>query len=242
MEDAHAAVLDLDGSEENSNAFFAVYDGHGGMFLCPRRFLTSSQFPWLGSAVAKFAGKNLHKRLVGEEAYKERNWEVALKKAFLGTDEDLIASKSHLESIISKETYLWKADLKEPSGSTAIAALVTNDSKIYVVSPVERPRSSLSQTLAQANAGDSRSVISVNGRVKSLSFDHKPTDQGQYLHIYLSVPRQSYFFFLQRRGHASYKRVDLLKIVGWMVCGFQNAHCSNDVNFFFQEISPCHAH
>jgi len=29
MEDAHAAVLNLDGNDEQ-NAFFAVYDGHGG--------------------------------------------------------------------------------------------------------------------------------------------------------------------------------------------------------------------
>lgn len=28
MEDAHATVLELDGREKN--AFFAVYDGHGG--------------------------------------------------------------------------------------------------------------------------------------------------------------------------------------------------------------------
>ena len=33
MEDAHAAVLDLDGPGEGSNAFFAVYDGHGGVFF-----------------------------------------------------------------------------------------------------------------------------------------------------------------------------------------------------------------
>lgn len=31
MEDAHAAVLDLDGVAD-SNAFFAVYDGHGGVY------------------------------------------------------------------------------------------------------------------------------------------------------------------------------------------------------------------
>lgn len=32
MEDAHAAILDLDQtSDESTNAFFAVYDGHGGM-------------------------------------------------------------------------------------------------------------------------------------------------------------------------------------------------------------------
>ena len=33
MEDAHVAVLDLDGPGESGNAFFAVYDGHGGAFL-----------------------------------------------------------------------------------------------------------------------------------------------------------------------------------------------------------------
>jgi len=38
MEDSHAAVLDLDGSEESSNAFFAVYDGHGGVFSITNDF------------------------------------------------------------------------------------------------------------------------------------------------------------------------------------------------------------
>lgn len=31
MEDSHAIVLDLDEQETETNAFFAVYDGHGGM-------------------------------------------------------------------------------------------------------------------------------------------------------------------------------------------------------------------
>lgn len=43
--------------------------------------------------MAKFAGLNVHKRLVTEEAYKNDDYEVALKKAFLGTDEDLLASQ-----------------------------------------------------------------------------------------------------------------------------------------------------
>ena len=30
MEDAHAVVLDLDGNQDATNTFFAVYDGHGG--------------------------------------------------------------------------------------------------------------------------------------------------------------------------------------------------------------------
>jgi protein phosphatase 2C family protein 2/3 len=30
MEDAHVTVLDLDEGQEDTNTFFAVYDGHGG--------------------------------------------------------------------------------------------------------------------------------------------------------------------------------------------------------------------
>ncbi|KAK7048343.1 putative general substrate transporter [Favolaschia claudopus] len=126
MEDAHAIVLDLDGEKDDSNTFFAVYDGHGG------------------STVARFAGQNVHQRLVKEEAYKESRYDEALKRAFLGTDEDLLANPAHT---------------RDPSGATAVAALVTKD-KIYV-----------------ANAGDSRSVLSVKGEVKPLSFDHKPSNE-----------------------------------------------------------------
>ncbi|KDR84393.1 hypothetical protein GALMADRAFT_237240 [Galerina marginata CBS 339.88] len=127
MEDAHATILDLDGNGDQNNAFFAVYDGHGG------------------SATAKFAGQNVHKRLTSEESYKEKNYKTALKKAFLGTDQDLLADKG-----------------RDASGCTAIAALLTNDNKIYV-----------------ANAGDSRSVIGIQGKAKDLSSDHKPTNYSE---------------------------------------------------------------
>ena len=43
--------------------------------------------------MAKFAGLNVHKRLVTEEAYKIGDYEVAFKKAFLGTDEDFLAGQ-----------------------------------------------------------------------------------------------------------------------------------------------------
>ncbi|KAF7314256.1 Protein phosphatase 2C [Mycena kentingensis (nom. inval.)] len=126
MEDAHATVLELDEGKEDTNTFFAVYDGHGG------------------STVAKFAGQNVHKRLLTEDSYKEAQYGEALKRAFLGTDEDLLANPAHT---------------RDPSGCTAVAALVTKD-KVYV-----------------ANAGDSRAVISVKGEVKPLSYDHKPTNE-----------------------------------------------------------------
>ena len=38
--------------------------------------------------MSKFAGTNVHKRLVSEGAYREKRYEEALKSAFLGTDED----------------------------------------------------------------------------------------------------------------------------------------------------------
>lgn len=55
-----------------------------------------------GGTVAKFAGQNVHKRLLTEESYKEKAYDTALKKAFLGTDEDLLASESD-----SPSSLLW---------------------------------------------------------------------------------------------------------------------------------------
>jgi len=69
----------------------------------------------------------------------------------LGTDEDILADPAHT---------------RDPSGCTAVAALLSHDNKIYV-----------------ANAGDSRSVLGVKGQVEPLSFDHKPTNDGERARI-----------------------------------------------------------
>ncbi|KAH9942872.1 PP2C-domain-containing protein [Amylocystis lapponica] len=127
MEDAHTIALELDEGTDEPNTFFAVYDGHGG------------------GAVAKYAGENVHKRLLSDEAYQKREYPAALKNAFLGTDADMRSNP---------------AFTRDMSGCTAVAALVTHEGKIYV-----------------ANAGDSRSVISVKGEVKPLSYDHKPQNE-----------------------------------------------------------------
>lgn len=131
MEDAHTAVLDLDESAEKSNTFFAVYDGHGGKssFIV----LDHSSFRFLGATVARFAGQHLHKRLVAEESYKSGNYGEALKKAFLGTDEDLLASVYLFLLRFSLSNLTDPAHTRDPSGCTAVAALVTHDNKIYVV-------------------------------------------------------------------------------------------------------------
>ncbi|KAG8724737.1 Protein phosphatase 2C 2, partial [Ceratobasidium sp. 428] len=61
MEDAHATVLKLD--EQTDNAFFAVFDGHGG------------------STVAKYAGKHVYERLKSEADYQKKDYKAALKRA-----------------------------------------------------------------------------------------------------------------------------------------------------------------
>lgn len=104
MEDAHTMALRLDEDSEESNSFFAVYDGHGGaspssLCVCPcnpHHDLLLSLFCCcsIGGSTARFAGQNVHRRLVQEDAYKEANYEQALKRAFLGTDEDMLAGES----------------------------------------------------------------------------------------------------------------------------------------------------
>jgi len=130
MEDSHSTVLDLNtliedhSNNENSkiqNAFFGVYDGHGG------------------EKVALFTGERLPKILAQNKLYQKGEFIQALKDTFLATD----------VAILNDE------DLsKDPSGCAATSTLIT-PTHIYC-----------------ANAGDSRSILSINGIVKPLSFDH----------------------------------------------------------------------
>lgn len=86
MEDAHAAVLDLQAedadkgfvaaSPEDRLSFFGVYDGHGG------------------DKVAQFAGENIHKILAKQQAFKRMDFEQALKDGFLATDRAILSGKS----------------------------------------------------------------------------------------------------------------------------------------------------
>jgi protein phosphatase 2C family protein 2/3 len=138
MEDSHAIVLDLEAENDKQNCFFAVYDGHGGAPLLTSSMPENvSHIDPLGSSVAKFAGQNVHKRLVTEETYKNDDFEAALKKAFLGTDEDILASQFIIFFVTSHlDVSVDPAHTRDPSGCTAVAALLTHDNKIYVVCPL----------------------------------------------------------------------------------------------------------
>ncbi|KAG0182365.1 Protein phosphatase 2C 2 [Apophysomyces sp. BC1034] len=98
-----------------------------------------------GSSVAKYTGQALHRHIRESKHFDKNEYREALKDGFMALDKELSQDKS------------FEFD---PSGCTAVTALVTPDNRIFV-----------------ANAGDSRSVISVNGESKALSYDHKPVNR-----------------------------------------------------------------
>lgn len=44
-----------------------------------------------GGSVARFAGQHVHRRLVNEDSYQRQDYEEAMRRSFLGTDEDMLA-------------------------------------------------------------------------------------------------------------------------------------------------------
>ena len=96
----------------------------------------------------------------------------------------------------------------DPSGCTAIAALVTEDNRIIVVGKLIETLSRNSHFL-KANAGDSRGILSIDGKVKPLSYDHKPTDEAEMERI---VKAGGFVEFGRVNGKESDNEEDLLLI------------------------------
>ncbi|CAO3695652.1 unnamed protein product [Rhizopus stolonifer] len=95
-----------------------------------------------GSTIAQYTGQTLYKKLLESEHFDKKEYKEAFKEAF---------------SLLIEPYNNYAMD---PSGCTAVAALITKENHIIV-----------------ANAGDSRAIISTAGKAKPLSFDHKPTDE-----------------------------------------------------------------
>lgn len=155
MEDAHTAKLNL-GPDNSECSFFAVYDGHGG------------------SAIAKYCGRELHKksvsnlfiplhlsftnrfcsfahRFIQRPEYQKGDVVEALKQSILSLDSEMLSDPNVKDEL---------------AGSTAIIA-VLKDNNLYV-----------------GNVGDSRAVACWNGRVDVLSEDHKPCNELESKRIY----------------------------------------------------------
>jgi serine/threonine protein phosphatase PrpC len=80
MEDAHAAILNLD---DTMTSFFGVYDGHGG------------------AEVASYCAKRFHIELCNHEDY-DSNLSNAMRSAFYSMDEDLQLSDAWRELVIPR--------------------------------------------------------------------------------------------------------------------------------------------
>ncbi|KAI7864229.1 phosphatase 2C-like domain-containing protein [Spinellus fusiger] len=98
-----------------------------------------------GATVAQYTGKRLHRKVYDSEFFAKQQYSEAMRDAYMNMDKELREDSNYAF---------------DPSGCTAVSALVTPDQRILV-----------------ANAGDSRSIISVNGKSKALSYDHKPVDR-----------------------------------------------------------------
>lgn len=139
MEDAKLVNLALD----QNVMIFGVFDGHGG------------------KEVAEYVSRHFCIEILNCKAYKDGNYEQALKETFLRMDE-MLRTQDGLKEVIRiakdlPDNYPVQAD---PSmmmaGCTAVVALIVRNT-IYV-----------------ANAGDSRCVLSREGKAVELSYDHKP--------------------------------------------------------------------
>ncbi|GAA6020584.1 hypothetical protein JCM10207_008676 [Rhodosporidiobolus poonsookiae] len=85
---------------------------------------------------------------------------LAANESFKKRDFEASLKRAYLET---DEDLRANPDFRgDPSGCTAVSAIVTPELNIIC-----------------ANAGDSRAVMSVGGEAKPLSFDHKPTNQGE---------------------------------------------------------------
>lgn len=119
-----------------------------------------------GKEVAEFVSRHFCAELESNRSYQSGNYEQALKETFLRMDE-LIRTPNGTKEVIRiakdlPDNYPVEADSSMLiAGCTAVVALV-KDNVVYV-----------------ANAGDSRCVLSRDGRAIELSQDHKPELPGE---------------------------------------------------------------
>ncbi|XP_060847129.1 probable protein phosphatase CG10417 isoform X2 [Rhopalosiphum padi] len=166
QEDAHVCLVDFD----DDMSLFGVFDGHGG------------------AEVAQYAVETLPS-LIKNELFEKGDYEKALVKAYMDFDDSLIdppvlkrLRTLRLKNGKTEESDNGDVDEKKlvetelagkDSGCTAVVALLVKN-KLYV-----------------ANAGDSRCVVSIDGKAHAMSKDHKPKDKSELKRILAAGGRVS---------------------------------------------------
>ena len=158
MEDAHATVPRLgagaDGSKQ-PQAFFAVYDGHGGF------------------EVSRFAALHLHKLLEASPKYASGDVGGALVESYIATDE-LMTSDEGVKELTAIHRESGRGDRPFPLSLTAAGGAQDVTSNMIGCTAVSCVVDFAKRVITCANSGDSRCVLSVAGKPVALSTDHKP--------------------------------------------------------------------
>lgn len=163
QEDSHLA--DLSFNADQKQHLFGVFDGHGG------------------KEVALYTASNFSDILRNSNAYKSKEYKEGLRESFLNVDVKISSEdgKKELAEIKKKnppnKSPLFKI-LGEAIGNQNSATdgedgingmgldAIGCTANVVLVDQMDK--------LIVANAGDSRAVLSRNGKAVALSFDHKP--------------------------------------------------------------------
>jgi len=129
---------------------FAVFDGHGG------------------NQVSEFVRDNFINELNSNKNFIDENYEEALIETFDKMDK--------LMSGPSGDEKLKKYNKKEDSGSFGGYSDIAGSDIAFTCGCTACVVLIVGDKIFWANAGDSRSVLSRNGKSVALSFDHKPSN------------------------------------------------------------------
>ena len=126
-----------------------------------------------GKEVSEFARRHFVERLLQNENFKAKNFALALRENFMDMDTQMQTEAGQ------KELF----DIKGPDkdGKPAEFSVAGCTANVCLVHE---------KTLYCANSGDSRAVLSRNGRPEPLSYDHKPDDEWELNRIHKAGGRK----------------------------------------------------
>jgi serine/threonine protein phosphatase PrpC len=177
MEDAHTALLKFD--EDRGNALFAVFDGHmGAPFIilqtpgCQPYFTSRQGLPLQHSLRRMLQDASSSSRHIGNlctsRHLRRRSWVLIQTSAPVrGNDIHPLPFLIHaiLRPQIIPRSFGLHGFGRSIDSRSAICGGWSPYSYVWVGS----------EMMFQANAGDSRAVLSCKGLAKPMSYDHKPT-------------------------------------------------------------------